>query len=365
MSRLELVGAGGTLAPGGSRGRPLRCGLCGGPADCILTRHAGFIAPAEFDVLHCDRCDTSFAWFTDAASSLYETIYSRAHQLPGYDRYKRYAAGVANASEPLAWLADQEDVYWAVRQALVRHLPAADRPHRVLEVGCGIGYLTAALHAAGYDVLGMDLSATAVAEASTRYGPLFKAGDAASEVATGCGYDAVIATELIEHLEDPVKFVNAMLRKLRPGGCLILTTPNRDLYPRTLAWHTDPAPVHRWWLSATSLRYLAQISACEIRFIDFSSYYRRSQRAAPVCSKPQSLAADGSPVFRDGAVNTLARRLMKRWPFLARPLAMVFLGRLAIQRTADEVMRQSLSHCVVLRPAPADIVDQAWKRRPS
>lgn len=351
MTQRDLSASAKQSSVDGSLRCSSHCGICGARAPRIYKRHAGFIAPSEFDVYQCERCDTTFASFEVAEPTLYDAIYSRAHLLPGYDRYKRYAAGVAQADDPLAWLAEQEDVYWAVKQALTNHLPPlVGSRYRVLEVGCGMGYLTSALDSAGYEVLGVDLSVRAVAAASWQFGDLFKAGDASSEEVTGGDYDAVIATELIEHLEDPVDFVRAMTRKLRPGGCLILTTPNRDIYPRTLAWHTDPAPVHRWWLSSTSLRFVAQLSSCDVRFIDFSGFYRRSKRASPVSSKPQSLAADGSPIFRDGAVNTFARWLMRCWPALARPLAMAFLSRLAIQRIADEVMRQSLSYCVVLHP---------------
>jgi SAM-dependent methyltransferase len=42
----------------------------------------------------------------------------------------------------------------------------------------------------------------------------------------GSGYDAVVAGELIEHLENPGRFFDNMARLIKPGGKLILTTPN-------------------------------------------------------------------------------------------------------------------------------------------
>ena len=237
-TRLRLVV--GPLDARAGAGR-LSCGLCGGLAETILKRHQGFMAPAEFDVHRCERCDTTFAVFDESAASLYDTIYSRAHLLPGYDRYQRYCSGVVAQQDPLGWLAAQEDVYWAVKAAIGECRPAGSRM-RVLEVGCGMGYLTYAFHRAGFDALGVDVSSEAVRSATAVFGNHFRAGDALDADVTGDGYDVVVATELIEHLVDPAAFVRAMLDKLRPGGRLIITTPNRDLYPRTLACRRSSVP---------------------------------------------------------------------------------------------------------------------------
>ena len=40
-------------------------------------------------------------------------------------------------------------------------------------------------------------------------------------------FDIVLASEIIEHLEDPRKFVAGAARMVRPGGCLVITTPVR------------------------------------------------------------------------------------------------------------------------------------------
>jgi len=55
--------------------------------------------------------------------------------------------------------------------------------------------------------------------------------------------------------------------------------------------------------------------ACGLQpsFVDFSEYYGRRGEAALVVSKPQALDAEGRVVYRDSAVNTLARALMRRY----------------------------------------------------
>ena len=144
---------------------PRQCPLCAHAVERILAGHPAYAAPDRFDVYGCGGCDTRFAWPMVASSTIYEQIYRVAARLPGYDRYERLRAAVAASDKPLDLLADKEDVYWGVREAL-RPLLASGRRPRILEIGSGMGYLTFALHRAGCDIVGIDHSAEAVARAT-------------------------------------------------------------------------------------------------------------------------------------------------------------------------------------------------------
>ena len=103
---------------------------------------------------------------------------------------------------------------------------------RTLELGCGSGYMiTLPLQLHGYDVVGIDLD-----EASVEYGrgllrrcglheELLQVSDLADAVG---GLDAIIASEVLEHLSDEA--LQTVLRlsraKLRRGGKLLVTVPN-------------------------------------------------------------------------------------------------------------------------------------------
>lgn len=326
---------------------PSRCPLCAHGVERIFADHPAYAAPGRFDVYDCAGCDTRFAWPMTTSAALYEQIYRVAASLPGYDRYERLRAALPDSDRPLDLLADSEDVYWGVREAL-RPLLASGRRPRVLEIGSGMGYLTYALHRAGCDIVGIDHSVEAIGQATATFGALFRVAPAESLAGSGLGtFDAVISTEVIEHLTDPAGFVRDAAALLAPGGLLVLTTPNRDLYPRDLAWHTDPAPVHLWWLSKTSLRRIAWDCGLQPTFVDFSAF-RGRRRGAAVASKPQSLDASGQPVFRDSALNTLARALMARFPRLAQPIGRIFLARTGRQFARERFGRESLSLCAVL-----------------
>jgi SAM-dependent methyltransferase len=105
----------------------------------------------------------------------------------------------------------------------------------ILDVACGTGYGSALLARSGNHVLGVDVSTEAVAQATHDFGsPLisFAVGDAARLPATTNSVDYVVSFETIEHLQEPAEFVAEVARVLRPGGTLLLSTPDRDIYSR-------------------------------------------------------------------------------------------------------------------------------------
>ncbi|MEU5979709.1 class I SAM-dependent methyltransferase [Streptomyces sp. NPDC047315] len=107
--------------------------------------------------------------------------------------------------------------------------PAAARPAVVLDVGCGDGTAaaTAAPLLAGHRVVGVDWSQDALRRARTRLTDVVRAelGTGALPFKSGAA-DAVLFSEVIEHLVDPDSALDELRRVLRPGGHLMLSTPN-------------------------------------------------------------------------------------------------------------------------------------------
>ena len=203
---------------------------------------------------------------------IYDAVYANVHRVPGNARYAELAADIARAKDPLDYIANAEECYYAVCKSLTQ---VGSSNGELYKVGCGQGYLTYALARAGYDITGVDISPQAVALATKRYGAHYHCGDLRALIkARGRRPACIVATELIEHLTDPVAFVADLVELLAPAGSLIVTTPNKLEIGRPI-WDTDLPPVHLWWFTRTALGHIAERVGCEIAFTELGDYYRR------------------------------------------------------------------------------------------
>jgi 2-polyprenyl-3-methyl-5-hydroxy-6-metoxy-1,4-benzoquinol methylase len=100
-------------------------------------------------------------------------------------------------------------------------------PLRVLDVGCGEAQLTAAVAAAGFQVLGLDVAEEPLRRAREHHPELdLRLVEPEGEwPLPDASFDAVWAGETIEHVLDTGGWLSQVRRLLRPGGSLLLSTP--------------------------------------------------------------------------------------------------------------------------------------------
>lgn len=120
------------------------------------------------------------------------------------------------------------------------------QPPAALDIGCGVGYGTAALAEIASSATGIDLAPDAISYAREHYnrpGLRFMAGSATSLPFPDASFDLITAYEVIEHLADGDQLLAEARRVLRPGGILLVSTPNTTYYAETRA-ETGPNPFH-------------------------------------------------------------------------------------------------------------------------
>lgn len=117
--------------------------------------------------------------------------------------------------------------------------------NRLLEIGFGSGAMLRAAARAGWGAEGVEISRTATEHARGQ-GFKVSCGDLSEAEYPSGHFDVVIASELLEHLNDLGQVVTETARILRPGGLLWATTPNiKGLSSRLLGLNwTAVSPDH-------------------------------------------------------------------------------------------------------------------------
>jgi SAM-dependent methyltransferase len=171
----------------------------------------------------------------------------------------------------------QEQEYLATFREDVRRIAEFLPSGKVLEVGCGYGYFLQAALQAGYDAYGIDLSPTAVKWASERLPNRVFCGllEEVPQIQEQ-QYDVIFGSHLIEHLTEPGAFLEHAASLLRPGGLLVLVTPNiRSLLSRASGrrWVSYKIPEHVSYYDPRTITGLLDRAGFSVRAVDSAYQY--------------------------------------------------------------------------------------------
>lgn len=159
-----------------------------------------------FDLACCESCGLVQQWprFSNAELA---ALYDRQYYVFGEDEAARWAR--------------------AVQQYVVHVLSWERRQYRrLLEVGSAMGHFSALAARRGWRVVGLDLSAEAVSEASARFGLDFRAGPLQRHRGTLPPFDLIFLGDVIEHVPSPVELLRDVRQLLAPDGVVCIDTPN-------------------------------------------------------------------------------------------------------------------------------------------
>jgi 2-polyprenyl-3-methyl-5-hydroxy-6-metoxy-1,4-benzoquinol methylase len=203
------------ISPDQTLGRP-PCRICGSVETCLAfaaesTWHEGD-PTRRFHT--CGRCGTLFDE-TNVGPS-YDADANR--ELSDRDPHVKFCLEVSASIPALAGF------LCLARQALA---PSQDRP-RLLDVGTAFGFLVSIADSMGWDAIGVEPAGIGRLGEKILGVPIRSGFLDASDV-PGQAFDIVVASEVIEHVEDPRSFMGSIVRHLGPRGILLLTTPNGEL----------------------------------------------------------------------------------------------------------------------------------------
>ena len=136
------------------------------------------------------------------------------------------------------------------------------RAPAILDVGCATGALLAHFRNSGWLATGVEACAESAAYGRDRFGLDIRSTTLEAAGLGASRFDAVHASHLIEHLNDPAGFLSEVRGLLKPGGLLFLTTPNADGFQARLlgkAWRSAIND-HLYLFSARTLRSMLERS---------------------------------------------------------------------------------------------------------
>jgi len=205
------------------------CRICAGPLELVRHGSGAKPTPEDFapanhgrgkhgDLYRCGDCATVQQPSLPAGEQLHE-LYRRMRD----DNYLREEQGRrATAGRLLDLLAD--------------HVGSG----RLLDVGCGYGLLLDEARRRGYEVVGIELSVDAIHHAGDVLRlPVLESTFEQAPLEPQ-SFDAIVMSDVFEHLDDPCAALDRCRELLAPGGALMLTTPDPSSWTARLAGG-------RWW----------------------------------------------------------------------------------------------------------------------
>lgn len=226
-------------------------------------------------------------------------------------RYRIGRSGFGTGSlgrvqEPYAFKPSQYSSHGRVLELMHRQ-----SARRVLDVGCGPGWLAGALADRGHTVTGVDAVRHSGVEARMHRFVQVDLADGLSDIVDG-EYDVVVAADVFEHVSSPERLMSDLASRLAPDGTVIASVPNiGHWYPRG-----------RIALGLFDYDQRGILDATHLRFFTRRSFVRLVRRAGlgPVRQWHTGLPLDAlglkDRTLLARVVGAVDRALVRLWPTL-------------------------------------------------
>jgi len=228
----------------------LKCSICGS-----YKIEKKFSQTANNAVFKCTECGTEFL-FPQLSDGELKLLYSENY-------YKAW--GLQGEHENEATKKMKMATFSLSIKLIQKYRPNG----RLLDIGCATGYLLEVANQAGYETYGIEISEYSSTIAKKKFG----------DKNIFCGtleecdfeknfFDAITMTDLIEHVRNPQNVLNEAASLLKPGGILLITTPDDSTMSNKLFGKKWPhyKTEHFFYLNHKSIKMLAD--KCGFNLLD-------------------------------------------------------------------------------------------------
>ncbi len=193
--------------------RVVECNLCGASDYSYYKNPSG-----DSKIVRCNKCGLIFTNPQPVESEIAEMLDKEA----------------SPAQEVLDIEKDKFKIYLDEIETLTR-----GKKGKLLDIGCGFGYLLAIAKERGWDTYGVEFNKKRVDLILEKYGIKVFCGDLSGAKYQPDSFDAVTIIEVLEHMLDPSLFLKEVNRIVKKDGLVAIVTPNAGSYYAK----TDP----NWW----------------------------------------------------------------------------------------------------------------------
>jgi len=275
------------------------CPFCGIEGNIIhhSLKDRLFGVPGRWAVRRCVDPACDLVWldpmpFEAEVVQLYKDYYTHNKTTPLKKSHPLQAMGRMNLKMGYSVIKRMFNLKEKRRRLKYMFLEPGRDGKKLLEVGCGSGARLRAFKDKGWQVTGQELDPQAATYAKTVFDVNVLLGDLVDIGLDGEQFDAIVMNHVIEHIYDPARMLTECNRILKPGGKVVISTPNIESYGHAVFgenWRGLEPPRHLHLFSNQSAVPLMQKAG-------FSQYkiWTSAARAASMAHGSIDLALFGS-----------------------------------------------------------------------
>lgn len=229
----------------------IACPICG---EVDIKR---FCRKNNYEIHNCGNCDIAFVW---PIPENLKTIYQESYFKNNAGEKKEF--GYADYDKDKEPMKEVFNLY-------LKKISGLANGKKIFDIGAATGYFLDLAKEKGWQTSGIEISEFAAGEAAKRGHNIFCGN--LPELNIEEKYDVITMWDVLEHFNNPKKYLRAVNRILKSSGLLVINTiDKKSWWARVMGkrWQLIVPPEHLFYYSSHGLRYLLEQSGFEIKEIN-------------------------------------------------------------------------------------------------